>query len=80
MDILNGSIEKAISNYKYHLHKLYRLADAFPTKSSENEHTYQYKFVCGQEKVLELLFGSEVVEKLNNETWDEYYELNSTKD
>jgi hypothetical protein len=80
MDILNGSIEKVISNYKYNLHKLYRLAEAFPTKSRENEHTSQYKFVCGQEKILELLFGSEFVEKLTNEAWDEYYELtNSSK-
>jgi hypothetical protein len=70
MDILDGSIEKVIYNYKYNLKRLYRLED-----SLNKEYQTQYKFVSGQEKVLELLFGSEFVEKLTNETWDEYYEL-----
>jgi hypothetical protein len=70
MDILDGSIEKVIYNYKYNLKRLYRLED-----SLNKEYEKQYQFVCGQEKVLELLFGSEFVEKLTNETWDEYYEL-----
>jgi hypothetical protein len=70
MDILDGSIEKVIKNYKYNLKRLYRLED-----SLNKEYQTQYKFVSGQEKILELLFGSEFVEKLTNEIWDEYYEL-----
>jgi hypothetical protein len=63
-------VDLVIKNYKFNLKRLYRLEDSLNT-----EYEKQYQFVCGQEKVLELLFGSEFVEKLTNETWDEYYEL-----
>jgi hypothetical protein len=63
-------VDLVIKNYKSNLKKLYRLEDSL-NKGYEK----QYQFVCGQEKVLELLFDSEFVEKLTNETWDEYYEL-----
>jgi hypothetical protein len=63
-------VDLVIKNYKFNLKRLYRLED-----SLNKEYEKQYQFVCGQEKVLELLFGSEFVEKLTNEIWDEYYEL-----
>ena len=63
-------LDLVIKNYKLNLKKLYRLEDNL-NKAYEK----QYQFVCGQEKMLELLFGSEFLEKLTNETWYEYYEL-----
>jgi hypothetical protein len=63
-------LDLAIKNYKSNLRKLYRLEDEL-----SEVYKSHYKFVSGQEKILELLFDSEFIEKTTNEAWTEYYEL-----